>query len=114
VLSFIVLSVPLLTLATLVAGARALAQLRFERRALRSPGVVTDAGPAAAQRPLVRFTTAAGAEVEWPVRSGPAFEALRRGDPVIVLYDPDDPTRAALQQDRWLRRLLGALRTIPR
>ncbi len=108
-LSLIVLSFPLVTIATLVAGIRMLAHSRFERRALRSPGVVTEVGPTAAQRPVARFTTAAGAAVETAVRAGPAFEALRCGDPVIVLYDPADPTCAALHQDRRLQRLLGVL-----
>jgi len=36
VLSFIVLSFPLLTIVALAAGARMLARSRFERRALRS------------------------------------------------------------------------------
>ncbi len=108
-LSLIVLSFPLTAVVALVAGIRLLARSRFEQRALRSPGVVTAVGPTAAQRPLARFPTAAGAEIETPVRSGPAFEALRCGDPVVVLYDPDDPTRAALLQDRRLRKMLAVV-----
>lgn len=106
-LSLIVLSFPLATIVSLAAGVRMLVRPRFERAAMRASGVVTEVGPTPAQRPVARFTTSAGVEVETPVRSGPAFEALRCGDPVVVLYDPNDPTHAALQQDRRLRAVMG-------
>lgn len=108
-LSFIVLSFPLATIVALVAGVRMLVRPRFERTALRASGVVTEIAPTLAQRPVARFTTAAGAEIETPVRSGRGFEALRCGDPVVVLYDPNDPTHAALLQDHRLRTALGAV-----
>lgn len=108
-LSLIVLSFPLATVVALVAGVRMLVRPRFERTAMRASGVVTEVGPTLAQRPVARFTTAAGFEIETPVRAGSAFEALRTGDPVVVLYDPKDPTHAALLQDQRLRKVGGVV-----
>lgn len=86
---------------------RAGAGVRFRRRAIRVTGVVTEItaepqrrrdwldGPRAPlHRPVVRFRTIVGAEIETAAATASSLEALRPGDTVGVLYDPDDPTRA--------------------
>jgi len=77
----------------------------FERVAVRSPGVVTDLRYRSVGReissgtwfPVVRFETADGHEVETEGMYGRRPPPARRGDEVTVLYDPTDPTRAALE-----------------
>lgn len=46
--------------------------------------------------PVVRFTTAAGREVEFTGGTGSSFRPYRAGRPLKVLYDPDDPQHASI------------------
>ena len=46
--------------------------------------------------PVVRFWAADGREVETQAMVGTSFKRVREGEPVTVLYDPKDPTRAPL------------------
>ena len=79
------------------------ANRRFDRRAVRAPGLVTGVkweaiGPAADRTmtgfPELRFTLPDGREVETVARTGTTFEAMKEGSPVTVLYDPADPSQA--------------------
>ncbi|HST38542.1 MAG TPA: DUF3592 domain-containing protein [Conexibacter sp.] len=79
--------------------------LLFRRRAQRARGVVTEIryeSSGRRRRAVVRFTTRDGRELETPVRITAPLAALRAGDPVLVLYDPSDPTRARLEHHRGL------------
>jgi hypothetical protein len=99
---------------------RVIAGRRFRRRAQRAHGVVTeirlersrsldDPGEPPLRRAVVRFTTNAGAEIVTPVQIASSLEALRAGDLVLVLYDPDDPTQAQLERNRGTEVVLAAL-----
>ena len=57
--------------------------------------------------PVVRFRAADGREVETRAMVGTSFKRVREGDPVTVLYDPKDPTRAQLERSRGLVIVLG-------
>ncbi len=52
--------------------------------------------------PVVRFRTADGREVETQTMMGTSFKRVREGEPVTVLYDPKDPTRAQLERSGGL------------
>lgn len=78
---------------------------RFLSRALRAPGVVTDLRYEIVAQgthsgglwfPVLRFSTADGRTVDTTAMYGRVPAPARRGDAVSVLYDPDDPTRAAI------------------
>lgn len=109
---FLVAAVPLLFgVAVIVAGLRRLtAGRRFRRRAQRAHGVVTeirhefgdrlDRGGPPLRRAIVRFTTRDGRELETPMQIATSMDALRAADPVLVLYDPDDPSQAQLERHR--------------
>ena len=78
---------------------------RFRAVAVRSPGVVTDLNYRSVGRnissgtwfPVLRFEAADGRQIETQAMYGRRPAAARRGDQVTVLYDPEDPTRAALE-----------------
>lgn len=80
----------------------------FRAIALRAPGVVTDLryrlfgppgdGPDGIWFPVLRFETADGRHVDTEAMYGRSPPPARKGDAVMVLYDPADPTRAALDQ----------------
>jgi hypothetical protein len=57
--------------------------------------------------PVVRFRAADGREVEARTRMGTSFKRVREGEPVTVLYDPDDPTHAQLERSGGLVIVLG-------
>lgn len=82
-----------------------------ERRHMAAVGIVADAvvtghkevrgsgrGVGAAQYvhyfPVVRFRTAAGAEVEAQLAQKQDRDEIRPGAPARIVYDPADPTRA--------------------
>jgi len=77
---------------------------RFRSRALRAPGVVTDVryevvgtdADSGMWFPVLRFATADGRTVDTTAMYGRSPAPARRGDVVSVLYDPTDPTRAAI------------------
>ena len=99
----------LFTLAGVVLASTGFRTLRAARRfhavALRSPGVVTDLRYRSVGRnigsgtwfPVLRFNTADGRQIDTEAMYGRRPAAARRGDEVTVLYDPADPTRAALE-----------------
>jgi hypothetical protein len=83
-----------------------MSQARFQRRAEISRGVITGLRPArvrggAAAEPVsrrgwyptVRFTTAAGADIEAESRLATNPPPGRAGQPVTVRYDPANPGR---------------------
>lgn len=80
----------------------------FRAVALRAPGIVTDLryrifGPAGDGQsgiwfPVLRFETADGRHIDTEAMYGRSPPPARKGDSVTVLYDPADPTRAALDQ----------------
>ena len=87
-------------------GVRTLrAARRFQAVALRAPGVVTDLRYRSVGRnigsgtwfPVLRFDTADGRQIDTEAMYGRRPAPVRRGDEVTVLYDPADPTRAALE-----------------
>ena len=109
-----------------------LAGWRFSRRAQEAEGAVTGmveyrssssssggvwvdgawAGggssmPRSIYYPVVRFRAADGREVETRTMMGTSFRRVREGDPVTVLYDPHDPTRAQLERSGGLVIVLG-------
>jgi hypothetical protein len=72
-------------------------ELRFERRALVLPGVVTDvagdhAGSSAQGRARIRYVTPAGATETLLTKVSAPFIVFRVGSPVEVLYDQHDGT----------------------
>lgn len=97
-------------------GIRAARQ--FRSVAQRAPGVVTDLryltlhdGANGAWYPVLRFATADGRHVDTTAMYGRSPAPARRGDAVTVLYDPADPTRAALEGSAGTGTFLGALFT---
>lgn len=87
-------------------GSRTLrAARRFQAVAVRSHGVVTDLHYRSVGRdissgtwfPFLRFKTADGRQIDTEAMYGRRPAPARRGDEVTVLYDPADPTRAALE-----------------
>lgn len=102
---------------------------RFSQRAHEAEGVVTGivecrsrsggawvdgawAGggvsmPTSLYYPVVRFRAADGREVETRTMMGTSFRRVRDGDPVTVLYDPDDPTRAQLGRSGGMVIVIG-------
>ena len=97
-------------LAFVVMGIRSLRSARsFQAVALRAPGIVTDLryrttrttgtenGPSGSWFPVLRFATADGRHVDTEAMYGQSPRPARVGDTVAVLYDPEDPTRAALE-----------------
>ena len=78
---------------------------RFRAVAVRSPGVVTDVNYRSVGRnvssgtwfPVLRFEAEDGRQIETEAMYGRRPAPARRGDEVTVLYDPEDPTRAALE-----------------
>lgn len=104
---------------------------RFSQRAQEAEGVVTgivecrsrsggmwvdggwmDGGsgasvPMSIYYPVVRFRASDGREVETKTAMGTSFKRVREGEPVAVLYDPDDPTRAQLGRPGGLVIVLG-------
>lgn len=92
----------------------------FRRSAGRAAGVLAGPHPSDRRRslllgsrpvllPLVRFQTSDGREVETRVVYGAAFTRLPEGAPVVVLYDPADPTRARLERMSGIGVLVGVL-----
>ena len=77
----------------------------FQAVALRAPGTVTDLRFRSVGRrrasgtwfPVVRFDTADGRRIDTEAMYGRRPAPARRGEEVTVLYDPADPTRAALE-----------------
>ncbi len=122
-LFLIPLLIALAGVSALCGGIRmALAGVRFRRRALRAAGVVTeiridrelrrnsiDGADPPLRRPVVRFRTASGREIETPAATSSVLEALRAGDPVVVLYDPDDPERAQVERNRGTEIAMAAM-----
>jgi Protein of unknown function (DUF3592) len=86
--------------ALIVVGIRSLrATARFHRRALQAYGVITQlrresTGEKAATYPVVRFDLPDGRTVETTARHGSPIAG--EGDPVTVLYDPDNPANIRL------------------
>lgn len=76
---------------------------RFEQRALRANGVVTQlrwssaGGDGMAAFPVLRFELPDGRIVEAQAQQGSNPPPAQEGQPVVVLYDPDDPTIVRLQ-----------------
>lgn len=78
---------------------------RFEAVAVRSHGTVTDLRFRSVGRqvgggtwyPVLRFDTADGRHIETEGLYGRSPPPAKRGDEVTVLYDPADPTKAALE-----------------
>jgi len=85
-------------------GARTLRSAR--QFALRAPATVTDLRFHQTVRgesggswfPVVRFATADGRHIDTETMFGRTPPPARRGDAVVVLYDPADPTRATLER----------------
>ncbi len=89
-----------------VGGARTRRSSRqFLSVALRAPGTVTDLRFRREMRgegggawfPVLRFATAEGLQVDAEAIFGRMPAPARPGDVVTVLYDPANPTRAALE-----------------
>jgi hypothetical protein len=87
---------------------------RFLRTAHRVPGVVTDlrysagsSGSSGIWYPVLGFTTRDGRRVDTTAMYGTNPAPARAGEQVMVLYDPQRPTRAALH-GRLGGRLLGS------
>ncbi|MDW5598639.1 DUF3592 domain-containing protein [Conexibacter stalactiti] len=78
----------------------------FRRRVQRAHGIVIEirsqSGGRPPRRAVVRFTTRDGRELEAPMQIARPLEALRAGDPVLVLYDPGVPAHARLERRRGL------------
>jgi hypothetical protein len=103
------------------AGAYLLHRSRaFRRSAGRAAGVLTGLDPSDRRSsllgrsrpvllPLVRFQTPDGREVETRVVYGAAFTRLSEGAPVVVLYDPTDPSRARLERMSGIGPVIGVL-----
>jgi len=92
----------------------------FRRAAGRAAGVLTGLHPDDRRSsllgrsmpvllPLVRFQTPDGREVETRVVYGAAFTRLSEGAPVVVLYDPADPSRARLERTSGIGVVAGVL-----
>ncbi len=88
---------------------------RFRAVALRAPGVVTDlryrsprASASGTWFPVLRFLTDDGRHIETEAMYGRWPAPARRGDHVTVLFDPAQPTRAALDGEP-AGRFLGAI-----
>jgi hypothetical protein len=79
---------------------------RFDRRAQRAPGEVVDVrwrtqtssagGVRHTGYPVLRFTLPDGDTVETVARATTSLDAMHEGQPVTVLYDPDNPRQARL------------------
>lgn len=59
--------------------------------------------------PIVRFETHDGRVIETETMYGASYRSVQVGEPVIVLFDPTDPTYAALEKHRGRGRLFGIL-----
>lgn len=110
-----------------VIGAAMLAsQFRFRQRAGTAQGTITalravatggsELGTGLVYRPTVRFTTAAGEDIEVESRTGTNPAAGQVGNVVTVRYDPADPRRFSITSTAramgcvaWALILLGGL-----
>lgn len=81
---------------------------RFEQRASRAGAVVTsvrerwissgsDSNSRTVYVPVVRFTAADGRIVEAETAGHTSFRRHESGDPIEVLYDPEDPSHVRLE-----------------
>ncbi|GGP26452.1 DUF3592 domain-containing protein [Silvimonas amylolytica] len=105
----ITLLVALLSALTLSLAGIILASRAYDRRdgTVSAPGkVVNMIGPQGSSdaKPLVRFSTPDGQIVDFvPLQTG-KWPALRQGDQVTVMYPPDHPGAAQVNQftEQWL------------
>jgi hypothetical protein len=118
---------PLLFLAIglilLAIGARVtLRNLSFRRHASATAGVVVDnvwsQGSDSVAHPKVEFRTGSGRVVTFIASVGSQPPSFHEGESVTVLYDPDDPTHAAIDtiMEQWFESMilggLGAFSTL--
>ena len=99
-------------------------QIRLRRKGVRVMGTVTrieeqtmrgvtgaDRAPSTTYKPVVRFHTQAGEEIETVTNVGMPWAGHPAGEAVPVMYDPADPAHAEIDTSgrRGLLTLLGLL-----